>query len=75
MKEFAKTRIITIFVANKTMKMEIEIENHPLQPFLPVKARLLMPVSYTHLLPDGGIRPGCAKCSIHWEWCATTLSQ
>ena len=42
MKEFAKTRIITIFVANKTMKMEIEIENHPLQPFLPVKARLLM---------------------------------
>lgn len=24
------------------MKMEIEIENHPLQPFLPVKARLLM---------------------------------
>lgn len=34
--------IITIFVGDKMNKMEIEIENHPLQPFLPENARLLM---------------------------------
>lgn len=54
MKEFAKTRIITIFVANKTMKMEIEIENHPLQPFLPVKTRLLM-LEVFHRKKSGGL--------------------